>query len=184
MRNVNVRPAHLYDSLDFIRMNAAASIVDVHTVWLVVRHGKVRTEFAQNARRRFVSGAICDVHRDSHFFERHSTGKARLREFNVTTERVIDARRASYLVGSWPDGINLAAKNKLLDLFLNLIIQLVTIVPEKFDAVVLIRIVRSRKDDAGIGAQRSCNVCQDRKSTRLNSSHVSNSYAVFCLNQT
>src|SRR5439155_27386339 len=31
--------------------------------------------------------------------------------------------------------------------------------------------------------QRAVNLLQDRKSTRLNSSHVANSYAVFCLKQ-
>src|SRR6267154_746208 len=158
MRNTNVRAAHLHDALDFLRMNTAAAVVDINTVWLVVRHGDVRAKFAQNARCRFVSGAICDVHSHSHFLKRHSTWKTRLGEFDVATERIIDARRASDFAGRWPNGIDLAGKNELLDSVLNLIIQLVTVVPEKFDAVVLIRIMRSRKDDAGVGAQRSRDV--------------------------
>ena len=104
--------------------------------WLCC-HGDVRAKFAQNARRRFVGGAICDVHSHSHFLERHSTWKTCLGEFDVATERIIDARGASDFAGRWPNGIDLAAENELLDSVLNLIIQLVTVVPEKFDAVVL-----------------------------------------------
>ena len=168
MRNPNVRAAHLHDALDFFGMNAAATIVDVHAVWLVVRHGNVGTKFAQDARRRFVSGAICDIHRDPHFFERHSTGKTRLGEFNIATERIIDACRAADFVGSWPDRINLTGENELLDSVLNLIIQFVTVMAEKFDAVVLIGIMRSRQDDAGIGAQGSRNVSHTWRRERSN----------------
>src|SRR5439155_21348216 len=47
--------------------------------------------------------------------------------------------------------------------------------------------VRARRDDlvqvraAGAGADPTADPRQDRKSTRLNSSHVAISYAVFCL---
>jgi hypothetical protein len=118
-----------------------------------MRDGNIRAQLAQNARRRFVGGSICNIDCYPHFLERHSTRKTRFGEFHVATERVIDSGGASDFVGSWPDGIDLARKNKLLNFFLDLIIQLVTVVPEKFDAVVLIRIMLSGKDDAGIGAQ-------------------------------
>src|SRR5690625_2321662 len=38
--------------------------------------------------------------------------------------------------------------------------------------------------DSGLAADRRSAELQDRKSTRLNSSHVATSYAVFCLKQT
>src|SRR5438874_3220472 len=38
-----------------------------------------------------------------------------------------------------------------------------------------------RQDDSGSAAHGRRNACRDRKSTRLNSSHVEISYAVFCL---
>src|SRR6188472_1079712 len=108
MRNTNVRAAHLHDVLDFLRMNTAAAVVDINTVWLVVRHGDVRAKFAQNARGRFVSGAIRDVYSHSHFLKRHSTRKTRLGEFNVATKRIVDASCASDVVGDWPDRIDFA----------------------------------------------------------------------------
>src|SRR4029450_1146580 len=71
---------------------------------------------------------------------------------------IVDTRRASDVVGGWPDRIDFAGKNKLLDFFLNLIIQLVTVVPEKFDAIILIGIMRSGQDNTGVCAQRSRDV--------------------------
>ena len=125
------------DALDFLRMNAAASVVDIRAVWLVMRHCDLRAEFAQNARRRFVGRAICDIDGDAHFFERHSSRKTRLGEFNVTAKRIINSRGASDFAGRRADGIDLAGENQLLNFLLDLVIQFVAVVPEKFDAIVL-----------------------------------------------
>src|SRR5882672_7227586 len=84
--------------------------------------------------------------------------KTCLCKFNVTTQSVINTRGASDLVCGRPDGIDLSGENKLLDFLLDLVIQLVTVVSKKFDAVVLIRIMRSRKDDTGVRAQRARDV--------------------------
>src|SRR5207244_4393575 len=95
---------------------------------------------------------------DTHLFERHSARETRFRKFHIAAQRVIDARGASDFVGSRPDGIDLTGENELLDFFFNLIVQLVTVVPEKFDTVVLIRVMRSGKNDASVGTQRARNV--------------------------
>src|SRR5207253_8656431 len=42
---------------------------------------------------------------------------------------------------------------------------------------------RQEAADVAAGAQRQRQLVEDRKSTRLNSSHVATSYAVFCLNK-
>ena len=42
MRNANVRAAYLHDAPDLFRMNAAATVVDVHAIGLVVGHDDVR----------------------------------------------------------------------------------------------------------------------------------------------
>src|SRR5213082_3293087 len=96
---------------------------------------------SQNARCRFVSGAICDIHSDAHFLERHSLGKTCLREFHITTERVIDSCGSTNVVRGRTNRVDLAIENEVFDFFLDLIIQLVTVVPKKFDAVVLVRIM-------------------------------------------
>ena len=153
MSNPHICPAHLDDALDLLRINAAAAVIDVHAAGLVVRHGDVRAELAQNAWRRFVGSTIRHIDSDAHFIERHAARETRFCKFHIATERVVDTRGAPDFVSSWPDGINLAVENEPLDFFFDLIIQFITIVPEKFDAVILIRIVRGRKDDAGIGAQ-------------------------------
>src|SRR5207244_13541009 len=81
-----------------------------------------------------------------YLLQRHPAGETCFCKLDITAERVIDTRGASYFVCRRPDGIDLAVKNELLDFFLDLIVQLVTVVPEKFDAVVLLSSVRSGND--------------------------------------
>src|SRR5258707_7369767 len=54
--------------------------------------------------------------------------------------------------------------------------------PEPVAGVPRAEAVRARRRDRGVGAERRRRrTRQDRKSTRLNSSHANISYAVFCL---
>src|SRR5438270_11920871 len=134
-------------------MRAAASIVDVYAIRLVMDDGNFGTELAQNAGRRFVSRAVCDIDRDVHIIERHVAGKTALREFHITPKRVIDSRGPANFSRSRPDVVDLTHENEVLDLRFDLVVEFVTVVPEKFNAVVFVRIMRGRKDDAGVGAQ-------------------------------
>ena len=153
-------------SLDLLRIRAAAFGVDVGAVRLVVRDRQFGAEFAQNARRRFVSRAVRDIDRDAHFLERHPARKTRLGKFHVTAERVVDAAGAADLPRGRSNRIDLAGENELLDLLLDFVVEFVAIVPEKFDAVVLVGIVRGGKNDAGIGAQRARDVGHARRRQR------------------
>ena len=83
VRNADIRAAYLDDALDLLRMHAAATVVDVHAIRLVMRHGDVRAQLAQNARRGFVGSAIRDIDSDAHFLERHSPWKTCFGEFHV-----------------------------------------------------------------------------------------------------
>ena len=100
-------------------MHAAATVVNVDPIGLVVRHGNLSAQLAQNARRRFVSSAIRYIHCDAHFLERHSLGKTRFGEFNVAAERVIDSRRATNVVRGRPNRIDLATENEVFDFLLD-----------------------------------------------------------------
>ena len=60
----------------------------------------------------------------------------------------------------------------MLDLSLDLVVEFVTVVPEKFDAVVLVRIVRGGEDDAGIGAQRARDVGHAGRRQRADQQNV------------
>ena len=65
-----------------------------------------------------------------------------------------------------PNRIDLAGENELLDLLFDLVVELVAIVPEKFDAIVLVGIVRGGENDAGIGAKRARDVGDARRRQR------------------
>src|SRR5262249_29501426 len=95
-----------------------------------------------------------------------------LREFDVTTERVIDARGASNFSSSRTDVVDLAAENEVLDLFFDLIVEFVTVVPEKFNTVVFVRVVRTGENNASIGAQRSGDVSHTRSRQRSDDENI------------
>jgi hypothetical protein len=75
-------------------------------------------------------------------------------------------------VGSRPNGIDLAGENELLNFFLDLIVQFIAVVSEKFNAIVLIWIVRSGKDDAGVRPQRSRDVSHTGGGQRSNNENI------------
>jgi hypothetical protein len=62
-----------------------------------------------------------------------------------SAERVIDARGAADFSGGRSDGIDFASENELLDLLFHLIVELVAIVPEKFNAVIFVRIMEAER---------------------------------------
>ena len=63
--DTDIGVGQFYDALNFVRMGTAASVVDIHSVRLVVCDRDVGPELAQNARRRFVSGAIRNIDGDA-----------------------------------------------------------------------------------------------------------------------
>jgi hypothetical protein len=56
------------------------------------------------------------------------------------------------------DGLDVAAEDELFDLVFNWIVEFVAVGPEKLDAVVRVRIVRSGDDDASVGAETAGHV--------------------------
>ena len=69
VRNTDIRAADLDDALDLLRMNAAATVVDVHAIRLIMRNSNLRPQFSQNAGSRFVSGSIRHIDSDAHLLE-------------------------------------------------------------------------------------------------------------------
>jgi hypothetical protein len=139
--DTNVGAGFVNHPLNLLRMSAAAVGVNIDSVGGVMRDGDIRTEFAQNAGRGFVGRAIRNIDRDPHFFQSHSARKTLLGKFYVTAKRVVNSGGAPDFPRGRADRIDLAAENELLDLLLNLIIELIAIVAEKFNAVVSVRIM-------------------------------------------
>ena len=69
MRDSDVRAGFLDETLNFLGVNAAALRVDVCAVRVVMRNCHFRAQLTQNARCRFVGGAIRNIHSDVHFLE-------------------------------------------------------------------------------------------------------------------
>ena len=153
MGDTDLGAGFLNHPLNFLRMSAAAVGVDIGSVGRVVRDGDIRAQLAQNAGRGFVGGTVRDIDRDPHFFQSHSARKTLLGKFDVTAKSVINSGGAADFARGRADRIDLAAENELLNLLLDLIIELIAVMAEKFNAVVGVRIMRGGENDPGIGAQ-------------------------------
>jgi hypothetical protein len=79
-------------------------------------------------------------------------------KFHVATEGIIDAKRLADLGRRRANILDLAAENDVFDPLLDVIVELIAIVAEELNAIILIRVVLGRKDDACIGAERAGNV--------------------------
>src|SRR5262249_11640321 len=172
VRNPNIGVGGCDEPLDFVRMHAAAAIVNIHSVWLVVGDLHVGAELTQNAGRGLVRGTVRDIYRDAQLLERHFSRETRLSEFNVASQCVIDTGGTSNFPCGWPNVVDFTRENEVLDLRFNLVIEFVAVMSEKFDTVVFVRIVGSREHDAGIGAQRARDVSDARRWQRPDDKNV------------
>ena len=172
VRDPDVRPMCAHGTAHGVRIRAAAFLVDVRAVRRVVQHGDPRPQFLQHARRALVRRAVAHIHHHVETFQRHAFRKRRLRKLDIAPQRVIDAHRLANLVGSRAYLLDLAAEHQPLDLFLDRIVELVPVVPEKLDAVVFVGIVRGGEHDARVGAQRAGGVRNARRGQRPDQQHV------------
>src|SRR5689334_17657797 len=136
-------------------MSAAATGVDVHSVGLIVGDDHFGSELAQNAGTRFVGCAIRYVDGNPQLFERHFSREARLSEFNIPSKGVINPGGTSNVTSRRPNVVDSAGENQVFDLRLDLIVKFVAVMPEEFNAVVLIRIMRGGKNNARISPERT-----------------------------
>ena len=99
-------------------------------------------------------------------------GKRGLGEFDVAAQRVVNAHRLADFVGGRADVFDLAAENQVFDFVLDLVVELVAVGAEEFDAVVGVGIVRGGDDDAGVGAQAARDVGDAGRRQRADEQHV------------
>src|ERR1039458_5078398 len=83
----------VFDNLSAKRFgkHRATIFVDVFSVGLISEDDGFGAEFAQDARRGFVSRAVAAIHNNSNSLQRHAARKTRFGEFNVTPQRIVNA---------------------------------------------------------------------------------------------
>ena len=158
VRDADMGLRFLHQFLDLVRVGAAAIAVDIRPVRVVVGDDHIGTEFAQDAGAGLVGGAVRAIQGDAQRFERESARERLLGEFHIAPHGVVDARGLADLRGGRPHILDVPAENQVLDACLDLVVELVAVVPEKFDAIVLIRVVGGGEDNAGVRPQRACDV--------------------------
>src|SRR5215469_16749085 len=100
-------------------------------------------------------GAVDD---DAQPFEGHAAREGGLGMLDITAEGIVDTLGLAYFVGGWPDVFYFTPENQAFDLLFDFVVELVAVRPEEFDAIIVIRIVRSGDDDPGIGAKAARDV--------------------------
>jgi len=85
---------------------------------------------------------------------------------------VVDADGLADCVSRGTDGFDIATENQMFDLVLDVVVELVTVGPEKLDAVVVIRIVGGGDHNAGVGAQAARDVGDARRGQRANEQNI------------
>ena len=132
----------LFDSsLDLGRMRAAAVCVDICAIRGVVNDISFGTEFSQNARSGFVSGAVCAIDSNSQRIQRSPARKALFGKFDIAPQSVVDAEGLADLRRGWPDVFDLSAENNVFDALFDFVVELVAVVAEELYSIIFVGVV-------------------------------------------
>ena len=142
-------------------VGAAHALVDVQPVRIGTNGVHPRTQFTQHQRAHLVGGAVGAVHGHVHAVEIEAARQRVLAGLQVPAHRIAGAHGLAQ-----PLGLDRAEWlfKRGFNSQLGGVIQLLTLMGEELDAVVVVRIVRCRNDDAAIGTQRAREVghCRSR----------------------
>src|SRR5207253_2197749 len=97
--------------------------------------------------------AMSAIDDDAHPFQCEISREGTFGVFDVTTERVVHTNGFADMLGGGTNHFDVAAENEIFDFAFDGVVEFVTIGAEKFNAVVIVGIVRGGDDNAGVGAQ-------------------------------
>src|SRR4051794_24359823 len=118
-------------------MHGATIQIDVGSIRLISTNDHFGTKFAQHAWSRLVGRAVRAINNDADPIQRHLFGEGRFSEFNVAAQRVIDTDGFANFTGGRTNAFDCSTENKLFDPDLNVIIEFITVRPEKFYTVII-----------------------------------------------
>src|SRR5437016_297134 len=153
-------------------MHGTTIFVDVLSIGVVAINDDLGPEFAEDAGSGFVRCAMRAVHDDAQSFQGHPAWKRRLGLLDVAAQGVVDANSLADFIGGGADILDVPAEDQALDLILDLIIELVAIGAEEFDAIVVISVMGSGDDDTSISAQAAGNIGDTGSREGSNKEHI------------
>ena len=92
--------------------------------------------------------------------------------FDVAAQRIINAHGTPDVFGGGANFFHFAGEDEAFNFSFNLVVELVAVGAEKFDAVVRVRIVRGGDDDAGVRAQTARDVGDARRRQRSDKKNI------------
>src|SRR6267142_562771 len=155
VRNANIGAVFPNFLAHQIGMHGTAIFVDVFAVRLIAVNDHVGAEFTQDARGGLISSTVRAIDNDAHPLKGHPSGKRCFGMLDVSAERVVNTDGFADFVGSGADIFDFTTENEVLNFVFDFVIELITVRPEEFNAVVVVRVVRGSNNDSGIGAKAS-----------------------------
>ena len=135
-----------------------AFFVDVGAVGHIVENGDARAQLAENTGSAFIGRAMPGIHHDAQAFEIHPFRERGLRILHIPAQRIVNADGFADFLGGRANVFNGAAEDQIFNFRLDIVIQFIAVVLEKFDAIVFVWIVGRGEDDSRIRPERPGNV--------------------------
>ena len=154
-------------------MRGTDTVVDVETVGRGRHRGHARTEFMEDCGRGLVGRTMRAIDDQVQAAQIKIGREGGFAEFDVAPGGIFEPARAPEARGI--DARQAAAQliiDLALDRSLDLVGQLAAVTAEKFDAVVIVRIVRSRDHHARVETQRAREVGHARRRQRTAKNHI------------
>jgi len=152
--NPDIRPPRQNLAPHLFGRQRTAFAVYVEAVGRDAEREDLGAELPEYRRGDLVAGAVCAIDDDAHPVQPQSAGKALFDEFDIAAARILEPLHTPELRRARPPARPLVETS--FDLLLEFVRQLVPVAAEQFDAVVAIRVMRRRKNDAEIGPQAAC----------------------------
>ena len=172
VRNSQVRPVFPNLPADVSGMHGTALLVDVQTVRMVAVHEHFRSQFPQRTGGGFVSGAVGAIHHDAHPVQGHSARSGRFGVFDIAPQGVFDPNGFADFARAGMNRFDESPEDQFFDPVLDVVIQLVAVRLEEFDAVVVVGIMGGRDHDAGVGPEAPGHVGHSRGRQGADQQHV------------
>src|SRR5690242_4246513 len=102
------------------------------------------------------------IDHDAQAFEGQAPGNGSFRVFDVAAERIIDANGLADFTGGGTDRFDGAAEDEFFNAALDVVIQFIAIRAEKFNSVIVVRVVRGGDNNAGVRAKAASGISHAR----------------------
>jgi hypothetical protein len=126
--------------------------IDILPIRLNAKWDHLCSQLLKNRRGYPIGGSVSAIDNDTKPLQCQMVGKGIFEKDHIPPNGVVNPVGLSYLAGRRSKGVKVIRKDKLLDPIFHLVGKFEAVLREDFDPIVVVRIMRSRNDDTGIGS--------------------------------